>query len=70
MGCEVRNEVIREKIVTEIILGRMENDVLKWYGHVIRMEDDRWSKRIVTWSPGGRKWRRRPELEKGIQSAF
>jgi len=34
--------------VTETILDRMESNVLKWYGHVRRMEDSRWSKRIVT----------------------
>jgi hypothetical protein len=35
---KVRNEVIREKMgVTQTILGRMENNVLKWYGHVLRM---------------------------------
>jgi hypothetical protein len=49
---KVRNEVIREKMrVTQIILERMENNMLKWYGHVLRMEDNRWPKRIMTWSP-------------------
>jgi hypothetical protein len=28
----------------------MENNMLKWYGPAIRMED-RWPKRIMTWSP-------------------
>jgi len=53
--------------VTETILDRMENNMLKWYGHVVRMEDNRWSRQIVTWSPGGRKWRRRPEVEKEVE---
>ena len=34
--------------VTETILDRMENNMLKWYGHVVRMEDNRWSRQIVT----------------------
>jgi hypothetical protein len=46
--------------VTQTILERMENNMLKWYGHVLRMEDNRWPKRIMTWSPEGR---RRPEMK-------
>jgi hypothetical protein len=30
--------------VTQIILERMENNVLKWYGYVLRMGDKRWPK--------------------------
>ena len=37
-----------------MILERMENSMLKWYGHVVHMEDERWPKRIMTWSLGGR----------------
>ena len=25
----------------------MENSMLKWYGHLVRMEDKRWPKRIM-----------------------
>jgi hypothetical protein len=46
--------------VTQTILERMENNMLKWYGHVLRMEDNTWPKRIITWSPEGR--RRRPKM--------
>jgi hypothetical protein len=39
---KVRREAIREKMqVTQRILERLENKMLKWYGHVC-MEDDRW----------------------------
>jgi len=34
----------------------MENNILKWYGHVVRMENNRCRKRIVMLSAGGR-WR-------------
>jgi hypothetical protein len=38
---KVRNEVIRDGVgVTQTILERMENNVLKLYGHVLRMEDN------------------------------
>jgi hypothetical protein len=50
------------------ILERMENNMLKWYGHVLRMEDNGWPKRIMTWSPEGRR-RGRPEMkwERGVE---
>jgi hypothetical protein len=44
----------------------MENNMLKWYGHVLRMEDNGEPKRIMTWSPEGRRRRRirgRPEMK-------
>jgi hypothetical protein len=46
--------------VTQTSLEIMENNTLKWYGHVLRMEDNRWPKRIMTWSLEGR--RGRPEM--------
>ena len=49
--------------VTQTILERMENNVLKWYGHVVRMEDKRWSKRIMAWSREGRRGRGQPEIK-------
>jgi len=50
----VRNEVIREKTgATQTILERMENNPLIWYGHVVCMEDKRWPKPIMTFSPRG-----------------
>jgi V8-like Glu-specific endopeptidase len=31
--------------------------------HVVCKEDNRWPKRIMTWSPGGRRRRGRPEVK-------
>jgi hypothetical protein len=39
--------------VTQTILERMENNALKRYGHVVCMEDKRWPKQIMTFSPKG-----------------
>jgi len=41
----------------------MENKMLKRYGHVTRMEDNRWPERIMTWSPEGSRRRGRPEAK-------
>jgi recombinational DNA repair ATPase RecF len=54
---KVRNEIIREN-GSNTILEIMENNMSKWYGHVLPVEDNRWLKRIMTWSPEGRRSRR------------
>jgi len=41
----------------------MENNKLKWYGHVVFMEGHRRTKGIMTWSPEGRRGGRRPEAK-------
>ena len=55
----------RKRGETQTILERMESNVLKWCGHVVRMEDSRWPKIIMHWSLGGRRARRRPEVKWG-----
>ena len=47
---------------TQTILEEMENKILKWYAHVLRMGDRR-PTRMLTWSPEGRKRRGRPETK-------
>jgi len=44
------------------ILARMENNISKQCGHVVRMEGNRWPKRIFTSSQRGRRRRGRPEV--------
>jgi hypothetical protein len=45
---KVRNEAIRKKMqVTQRILERLENKMLKWCRHVC-MEDNRWHNQIMT----------------------
>jgi hypothetical protein len=36
--------------VTQTILEITENNTLKWYGHGLRIEDNRWRKHIMAWS--------------------
>lgn len=51
---KVRKEVIREKMwVIQTILERVENNTLTWYEQVVCTEDNRWPKRIITWSSEG-----------------
>jgi hypothetical protein len=37
--------------------------MLKCYGHILRVGDNRWPKRILNWLPEGRKRRGRPEMK-------
>ena len=43
------------------ILDRIQRRQLKWYGHLLRMEANRWPKMIYLLSPQGRRRRGRPQ---------
>ena len=45
----------------QLILGRIQRRQLKWYGHLLRMEDICWPKKIYQWAPHGRRRRGRPQ---------
>ena len=34
---------------------------VKWYGHLLIMEDSRWTKKICQWTPHARRRRGRPQ---------
>ena len=42
-----------------LILDRIQRRQLKWYGHLLRMKDSHWPKKIYQWTPHG--GRRRPQ---------
>ena len=45
----IPNEEIRyRKKANETVLERIERRGLKWFGHLMRMSDDRWPKRLFT----------------------
>jgi len=54
---KVRNEVSKKSVGNKVLKG-LENSTLKWYGHVVCMEDNRWTKG----SPGGKR-QGRPEVK-------
>ena len=41
----------------------MENNVLKWYGHILLTGDNKWPKRILTWSREGTKRKGRVQIK-------
>ena len=48
--------------VTRSLLEDIKTKHLKWYGHVQRMEEGRLPKKVMKWSPPGRRKRGRPKL--------
>ncbi|PSN56124.1 hypothetical protein C0J52_10641 [Blattella germanica] len=40
----------------------LENKSLQWYGHVERMSEERWPKKILQWPPKGKRARGRPPI--------
>lgn len=57
----VRNVVVRERIKKlDSTVDEIEKRRLVWFGHVHRMGDDRWPKKILHWRPLGRRKRGRP----------
>jgi len=47
--------------VTRSLLDDIKAQQLKWYGHVQRMEEGRLPKKVMKWSPPGRRTRGRPK---------
>jgi len=46
---------------TRSLLDDIKTKQLKWYGHVQRMEEGRLPKKVVKWSPPGRRKQGRPK---------
>ena len=59
----IRNEEVRRRTgVTRELAGRADQCVLRWFGHMERMDDDRLVKRIVKSEVQGARPRGRPTL--------
>jgi hypothetical protein len=57
---KIRNKDIREQLKVHDIKHDMERNRLKWYGHVMRMADERIPKKILEMKLRGRRPRGRP----------
>ena len=51
----LRNEDIRRELEVEDIFKFVERGQLRWYGHVKRMDENRYPKKYVDWIPEGRR---------------
>ena len=69
----IRNVDIRRELGIDDILELIERGQLRWYGHVKRMEDNRYPKKFLEWMPDGRRpvgrprTRWRDNIEKAVQ---
>jgi len=52
-----RNEVIRKTLAVACITDKIRDAILRWYGHVMRREDENSMKRILTAEVNGRRSR-------------
>ena len=69
----VRNEVVRERVgVSEKLSKRVDRKVLKWFGHVERMGNERMTKRVYVSEVEGNRGRGRPYFRRrdGVRRAF
>ena len=56
----VRNEVVRQELKVEPILKKIYKQQLKWYGHLMRMNDSRPVKKVWQARMTGKRKRGRP----------
>ena len=50
-----RNTIIRSELEVTSLLEEVERHRLRWYGHVMRMEEDKKPKKYLVWKPEGRR---------------
>ena len=67
----IRNDVIRERLNITSVLKIIEKSKLRWYGHVKRMEENRYPRKYLDWIPQGRRPVGRPRKRwiQGIEDA-
>ena len=69
----IRNEVVRERTgVRKELADRVDENVLRWFGHVERMDDERLLKKVVDARVDGRRARGRPSFvwRDGVKKAL
>lgn len=69
----IRNEEIRLNMeIDKTIIDIIEEKRLRWYGHVQRMNNNRWPKRLMDWTPERRKNKGRPRKswKDGVKEAM
>ena len=47
----VRNDEIRRRTGVDDFIESIANQKWRWAGHIVRMEDGRWTKKLPEWRP-------------------
>ncbi len=68
----MRNDDIREELGVDSVLELIEQNILRWYGHIKRMPEERFPRRSLDWTPQGRRPVGRPRKRwmDGVKSAL
>lgn len=69
----IRNDEIKDKMeIKKDIIDTVERKQLQWYGHLLRMPEERWPKQVYKWIPPYRRRRGRPSTpwKQGILTAM
>lgn len=69
---KIRNEYIRNELNVLPLLDDIEKNKLRWYGHVMRMEEQRKPKKYLIWKPQGKRPVGRPRKRwlEGVATAL
>ena len=51
----IRNTAIRTQLYLPLLLEEKERNRLRWYGHVMKMEEDKKPNRCLMWKPAGKR---------------
>ena len=52
---KIRNTTIRAELHVPPLLEEIERNKLRWYGHVMSVEDDKKRKKYLMWKPDGKR---------------
>ena len=58
----VPTEDLRKRIGVEPLLDVLRRGRLRWFGHVLRKDDDNWTKKVMTYEVNGVRGRGRPKI--------
>ena len=59
----IRNQTIRDELKMQSVIDRMEKKTLSWYGHVIRMSEERLPRKILETKSIGNRGKGRPRVK-------
>lgn len=57
---KIKSEVVRERLKVKGVLDKIETQQLRWFGHIVRMDENRTAKVIWEMATGGKRKRGRP----------
>ena len=63
----IRSEELRQRLDVECVMDVIRRGRLRWYGHVMRKQDEDWVKKCISMEVAGKKPRGRPKLTGWIQ---